>query len=47
MTITKEEMGNLLSLFQQYSTIREAIEDEFAEYIPTLDSMFAPFVDNL
>ena len=47
MTTAKEEIRNLLSLFQQYSTIREAIEDEFAEYIPTLDSMFAPFVDNL
>lgn len=47
LTTAKEEMDNLLTLFQQYSTIREVIQDEFAEYMPTLDDMFAPFIKNI
>lgn len=47
MSVQNEEMGSVLSLFQNYALIREAIQDEFAEYMGTLDEMFAPFIKNL
>ena len=47
MTSPNQEMGNTLSLFRQYASIRDVIQDEFAEYMPILDQMFAPFINNI
>lgn len=47
MTVANEEMGSVLSLFQNYALIKEAIQDEFSEYMGTLDKMFAPFIKNI
>lgn len=47
MSAENEEMGSVLALFQNYSFIREAVQDEFSEYMGTLDKMFAPFINNL
>ena len=47
MSVENEEMGSVLGLFQNYSLIREAVQDEFSEYMGTLDKMFAPFINNL
>ena len=46
MYVGNEEMGSVLSLFQNYALIRESVQDEFAEYMNTLDKMFAPFINN-
>lgn len=42
-----EEMGSVLSLFKNYSFIRDSIEDEFQADMDMLDEMFAPFIKNI
>ena len=44
LTVPNEEMGNFLSLVQEYDNIRDSIQDEFLQYIPMLDKMFFPFL---
>jgi hypothetical protein len=47
MSVENEEMGSVLSLFQNYALIRDVVEDEFSESMDMLDEMFAPFIKNL
>lgn len=47
LLMSDSDSTDFLSLFKNYSYIRETIQDEFSEHMDMLDEMFVPYIKNL